>query len=90
MPGSTTRDIVLRMEGKLDALINKVSTHDVDLNGNGKPGLKACVRDLQTDVNTIKEQHKDQKNFSRQVGLLAIGEVLTVIGLAVALIFGLR
>lgn len=55
MATNNTRDIVLRMEGKLDTALEKLDKHDVDLNGNGKPGLKADVKALQDDMGDFKK-----------------------------------
>ena len=90
MTQETTRDIVLRMDGKLDAVIKQVTEHHADLNGNGRNGLKADVRDLKSDVSDIKRKHIDQDSFTRQVKLMTIERILVILGLAIALIFGLK
>lgn len=50
---TSTREIVIRMEGKLDTVIEMTKEHEGDLNGNGKPGLKSDVRSLQQMMKVI-------------------------------------
>ena len=85
----TTRDITLRLEGKVDTMA--CDLHDIKscLNGNGKPGLKNDVFHLQNDMEIVKKLHGEQavekketgvekKAFSRAVFLLVLANVLSV------------
>ena len=87
---TSTRDIVLRMEGKLDSALVQLEDHDNDLNGNGKPGLKSDFRDIKTTVEGLVKCQEKKDDFGNQVKLLAVGEVLTLVGLAIALFFRLK
>lgn len=49
----STREIVIQMDVKLDSVLEMAKGHEVDLNGNGKPGLKSDVRTLQQNMKVI-------------------------------------
>lgn len=90
MAEDTTRDIVLRLEGKVDQFLVKVQQHDCDLNGNGKPGLKSDMRAVQSDIAEIKKSHEQQKDRSWQIKALFIGEGISILGIAVAILLKLK
>jgi hypothetical protein len=86
----STRDIVMRMDGKLDAVLKMVQQHDCDLNGNGKPGLKSDMRSIQKDVSDMKKKRAEVGVRSWQVLMLAIGEGISLIGLGLAFALKLK
>ena len=86
----STRDIVLRMEGKIDAMMCQVKEHDTDLNGNGKAGLKADVRDIKKFIADLSGIQTAAKDFGGKVKLLAVGSLFAFIGSVVLFLLKLK
>lgn len=101
MAATTTRDIVLRLEGTVNQIMLTVAKLDKSINGNGVPGLKNDVQELRGRVVKVEERHcaedlagdkKDTRSWDMRKGivLLAVGQCLTIAGLVVAVRMGLR
>jgi hypothetical protein len=75
----TTRDIVLRLEGKVDNIVGQMENLANCVNGNGKPGLKTDVVRLQGEIDTIKKDKDTKGARSWTIILLVVGQVLTLL-----------
>lgn len=68
------------MEGERDLRI-KVEKHDQDLyRGNGKPGITTRMAVAEKEICDMKEDLKEYKKDSKQIKLMVLGVILTVIG----------
>jgi hypothetical protein len=92
----TTRDIVLRLEGTTNLIMDKVTRLEKSINGNGTPGILSNVSALTDCMQLVDVRHKaeDAKtqevktrrwDLQKGVVLLAFAQIFTFVGLAVAL-----
>lgn len=97
----TTRDIVLRLEGTVNQIMGVVCKLDKTINGNGVPGLKVDMLELQGRMDDVEQRHCDEDenvekketrswDIRKGMYLLAIGQLVTLIGLVIAVEFGLK
>ena len=84
------REIVIRMEGKVDHLVEQVGEIVEWINGNGKPGMKSEHALLLKDVESLKKSAEEKKTRGWQVTLLGIGQIVSLAGLVVAILLGLK
>jgi hypothetical protein len=98
---NTTRDIVLRVEERLEYVAASVKIIGETINGNGKPGLKAEVHDLMSRVDGVETRHctedqqgekKEERNWDlrKTVYVLLITQIISVAGLAISVALGLK
>ncbi len=88
MAQESTRDIVIELRTKVNALVRSVGSLADCIHGTEtQPGIRSDIRALKDDVEILQGEKDKKDNRGWQTRMLIIGEIFTALGLIASIIW---